>query len=237
MKVWITRSRPGADRHEQVLQAGGYETLVLPVLAIDALNNPAPERDFDLVIFLSEHAVHCSRAARARTDFCAGARVLAVGASTAAALKEAGISVSLPEDRRGAKLQGSERLLASTDLQAVKGRSILIVCGEGGRMLLADTLRRRGAEVQQLRCYRRRSAGIRLESTSDIDAILVGSGDGFAYVARVWFEAGGDPEVAVLAPSARVTDLGAGLGFRRVINCAGAGAEDYLDALNALKAP
>ncbi|MCB1685938.1 MAG: uroporphyrinogen-III synthase, partial [Pseudomonadales bacterium] len=176
MKVWISRSRPGADRHEQVLQAAGFETLVLPVLAIDSLSNPAPGRDFNLVIFLSEHAVNCSSAQRARTDFCAGAQVLAVGTATAAALTAAGVSVSVSGDRRGARLQGSERLLASTALQEVKGQSILIVCGEGGRMLLADTLRRRGADVQLLRCYRRRPAGIRLESTTDIDAILVGSG-------------------------------------------------------------
>jgi uroporphyrinogen-III synthase len=46
-------------------------------------------------------------------------------------------------------------LLAAPELQAVQGRRILLVKGEGGRDLLRETLTSRGAEVSTLETYRR----------------------------------------------------------------------------------
>lgn len=49
----------------------------------------------------------------------------------------------------------SEALLALPELGAVRGQRILIVRGEGGRTLLADTLAARGAQVDHAVVYRR----------------------------------------------------------------------------------
>jgi uroporphyrinogen-III synthase len=117
----------------------------------------------------------------------------------------------------------------------VAGRSVLIVCGAGGRRLLAEELGRRGAKVVEHVCYRRVPVAATPGDPCTIDAILVSSGDGFEAVARLWFEAGGRPEVPVLVPSRRVAELGARLGFGRVVECAGASGRAYLDGLQMLE--
>src|SRR5262249_5931396 len=75
----------------------------------------------------------------------------AVGSGTRRALQALGARrVLAPED--GAD---SEALLALPELHDVAGKRILIVRGEGGRELLAETLVARGARTEYLECYRR----------------------------------------------------------------------------------
>jgi uroporphyrinogen-III synthase len=52
----------------------------------------------------------------------------------------------------------SEHLLASRELNAVRGQRILLIRGGAGRPLLAEQLRERGADVQVLDVYERRRA-------------------------------------------------------------------------------
>ena len=76
--------------------------------------------------------------------------IAAVGRATARALAETGLDATLVPER-----MDSEGLLALPALEAVSGKSIVILRGNGGRELLAEVLGKRGARVTQVEVYRR----------------------------------------------------------------------------------
>jgi uroporphyrinogen-III synthase len=104
---------------------------------------------YDLAIFVSANAVEYG--APSPQQWPVRLRAFAPGPGTAAALAATGINdVSLP-----AASYDSEGLLALPALQDVAGKQVVIFRGDGGRELLADTLRARGAHVDCVACYRR----------------------------------------------------------------------------------
>jgi uroporphyrinogen-III synthase len=76
--------------------------------------------------------------------------IAAVGNATARALSGSGLDPTLVPKR-----MDSEGLLALPELQEVAGKTIYILRGNGGRELLSETLRERGAQVRQVEVYRR----------------------------------------------------------------------------------
>ncbi len=131
------------------MSAAGGRPFLFPAIEIERL----PERplarleEFDLAVFVSPTAVECAFERIKQ----AGVPVAAVGSGTRRALEALGArEVLAPEN--GAD---SEALLALAELHEVAGKRILIVRGEGGRELLADTLAARGARTEYLECYRR----------------------------------------------------------------------------------
>ena len=184
MRVLVTRPAGQCQGLIEAIEARGGEAVVMPLVEI------APPRDemrakaalaraahFDLVIFVSRNAVERGLALAGR----APARgVAAVGRATAAALRAAGVAeVLVPRSAND-----SEALLAMEALaeDAVRGRRVLIVKGEGGRDLLGETLTARGAEVAFADVYRRRPPGAISESAlrdARADAIVITSTESF----------------------------------------------------------
>lgn len=224
MRVWLTRSEPGASRQAAVLEAAGHSCLVAPVLAIEPVAGDPPSGPHDAVIFLSEHAVRLGLPRLSPGT----ARIFAVGGRTAEVLEAAGHQVVRPER------PDSEGLLALEQLTAVRGQRILLVGGVGGRTLLATELTARGATVERFVCYRRRIVESLDTRPGSVEAIVAGSAEGLAQIARLWFAAGGSPDVAVLVPSERVGAHGVALGFRNVHDCGGADAAAVLRGLERL---
>lgn len=228
MRVWITRSQPGADRQAAALRADGHHALVAPVIRISPLAGPPPAGPWTDLVFLSEHAVRFGvpglRAAGVDPALLA---VFAVGSSTAARLAELGISATVP------RLASSEGLLALPEFVDPRRHSVLIVAGKGGRDVLARELRHRGARTGTFAVYQREPIDHVDEDLTGVEAIVVGSGDGIEIMARLWFATHGRSDVPVFVPSRRVADLAGKLGFSRVYTCAGASADALLDGLRA----
>ncbi len=106
--------------------------------------------DYDFAIFVSPNAVHGALDLFGR-GLPSGLGVLAIGPATAAALDSAGVSGVICPDHGF----DSESLLDLPVLREVAGRRFMVVRGDGGRGLLGETLRARGAEVDYIEVYRR----------------------------------------------------------------------------------
>jgi uroporphyrinogen-III synthase len=127
-----------------------------PTVEIRPPADPGPARrllgePWDLLVFISRNAVEQALALAPDAARLAAVQRAAVGRATAAALTRAGLAPQLVP----ATGFDSEALLALPALEQVAGRRVLILRGEGGRALLGDTLRSRGAEVAYAEVYRR----------------------------------------------------------------------------------
>ena len=152
----VTRPREQAARLAALLEAAGARALVYPAIEIADPAEPAKAAgligrlaEFDLAVFVSPTAVE--RALRRVRAWPTALRTAAVGQGSARALERGGVSQVL------APVEGadSEALLALPGLARMEGKRVVVFRGEGGRELLGETLRRRGAQVEYAEVYRR----------------------------------------------------------------------------------
>ncbi len=159
--VWITRPEGQAAHLAARLAARGWEPIVAPLLAIEPRVDPVEASrwaealdTFAWIFFVSANAARIGVGAiRTYRAWPPGPPVATVGAGSAATLRELGFpEVWYP--RAGAD---SEAVLGEpwTQPSVIAGKRLLIVKGEGGRGLLAEVLRARGAELFTWSCYRR----------------------------------------------------------------------------------
>jgi uroporphyrinogen-III synthase len=159
----------------------------------------------------------------------------AVGARTAGVLEEAGLHVSLVPEKGFT----SEDLLAMSELQEVAGRRVLIIKGEGGRRLIADTLRARGAEVDEISVYRRCLPQIDAQSVHDqtrlgaIDLITLTSVETVDNLVTLLGEAMGERlyDIPVVAGSVRIAARATELGFKSIVQAENPSDESMSDAV------
>lgn len=153
----------------------------------------------------------------------------AVGERTAALLRAAGLTVMVPAQA------DSEGLLALPALQDVRGRKFLLWRGEGGRELLAETLRARGATLDVLELYRREfpSAASRqwqaLQAAGAMPQVVVlTSPDALRHWRQLAGPAATQPRWLVVSPRMQAQAAAAGA---RVLLAAGADEDSVLAAL------
>lgn len=155
-RLTILVTRPGAQCESlcRLIGSAGGEGIPWPALEIEpvepdpgARGRLANARFPDLAIFVSrnavEHGLHL-------VPSDPGPGIAAIGPSTARALERVG----RPPDFDSPGFD-SEAMLAHPALTDMEGRHVFIIRGVGGRELLGETLRRRGASVEYLEVYRR----------------------------------------------------------------------------------
>jgi uroporphyrinogen-III synthase len=157
--IAITRPADQAETLAELVRDAGGTPILFPLLAIAPLNDYAAfdaivDRldDFDWAFFISSNAVqHGIQRVLSRRQLPPRLRYAAVGPATAAQLQQFGVAdVLIPADRFD-----SESLLNLAEMHDVAGKRCVVFRGVGGRELLADTLRQRGAQVEFAECYRR----------------------------------------------------------------------------------
>lgn len=224
MRVWVTRTEPGAGRLSRRLTDAGYAVLNAPVLRIEDTSNAAPTGCFDFVLFVSGHAVERAFASGLRPLLRAGVAA-GIGAAAETALRSQGIRP---------RLCGLADAADVTRTLVTPPPRTLIVKGEGGRDVVQNWVRSHGASVVQWDVYRRVPARPTL-GHERIDAIVAASGEGVREVAALWFAGERSGSVPLLAPSSRVAGIAAACGFDNAIVTAGAADDVVVAALEKLR--
>lgn len=200
VRVLVTRPRDQTENLVRLIEARGGEAIRFPVIEIVEPKDMRALRaiidrlkDFSLAIFISPNAVNrAMNLVQAHGGWPPGVPVACVGRGSARELKTFGFEdIIVPPDRFD-----SEALLEMPELQAVKGKRIVIFRGEGGRELLGEILISRGAEIEYAECYRRARPDfdvtpvLRRGERGEIDIVSVTSVEGLQNLFSMVGEAG-----------------------------------------------
>lgn len=245
-RILLTRPAQQGGRWQQALADAGAHCDSIPMLAIapiatgegvQAIRKRILDFDqFDHAIFVSQNAVQYG------FDWLddywpqlpQGPRYYAIGAATAHAIAERGVQ---PECDRDRGTMDSEALLALPALLAPRDERVLIFRGQGGRTLIGDTLRERGARVDYCELYRRLLPADAAEQLRTYphtpDAISVHSGETLENLHQCLRHSQRTELYAVplICPSARVAAHAQELGFERAAAAANASDPAMLAAL------
>lgn len=211
MRVWVTRTEPGASRLTTLLRGRGFDVFATPVLRIELLSSPAPSGHFDFGVFVSEHAVYGAVRNRGLGNAWRNLPAAAIGNAAYDALRNHGTEPVLAPQANAAALVEALSCIPS---------QTLIVKGEGGRQLLQRWLRNRGGKVVEWNVYRRAALAPNVRGQR-FGAIVAASGGGVRAIASCWPKAG-DDAIPLLVPSQRVAEEARQLGFRNVVVTLGA---------------
>ena len=160
LSVLVTRPAHQAATLCEAIEARGGTAIRFPVLEIAEPEDPdavlhAAERleGFDFAVFVSANAVSktLDRILSVR-QWPDALPIAVIGERSGRELQRYGMSAALIPPHQF----NSEALLAMPELARVAGKRFIVFRGTGGRELLADTLRGRGAQVEYVEAYRRR---------------------------------------------------------------------------------
>lgn len=224
LNIAVTRPREQAAGLAARIEALGGTALRFPLLEIGPPPDPSALRDFaqraaqfQLLIFISPNAVQYGM--RALRSVPHGVRAAAVGQGSARALRALGVaSVLAPRERFD-----SEALLGLPELQQLAGWRIAILRGDGGRELLGDTLRARGAEVEYVTCYRRSRAVLDVAALQAArpDAITLTSSEALAHLDAALGKAGSTlKQLPLFVPHPRIAKAARAAGWQTVLSTA-----------------
>lgn len=212
--ILVTRPEPQGHELCALLKKQGAQVYYVPALEI----HPHPVHlslfEPDIAIFISVNAVKYYPF----KSFPERTRYFAVGVATSMALMERGVLAQQPEE------SNSEHLLELLDLQRVTGKNIALFCGVGGRMVLQETLKKRGAHCQRYEVYERRCAineAPRLQALLKeirLDYVLCTSGENLLCLEQL---AGNERErlyhMPIVVISQRLKQLAIERGFTQVL--------------------
>ena len=163
---------------------------------------------------------------------------LTVGEATQKALLALDITANCP------KIHDSEGLLSLPELSniEIKNKAVIIVRGDGGRELIAETLKKRQAQVRYFESYQRvwrKLPGniVQQWQAKQINAIVVTSNAALEKLTELLLinkNAYWQTNCLWLVASQRIADNAIRLGLTQVINSQGANDEAILSCLNQL---
>jgi uroporphyrinogen-III synthase len=248
LSVLLTRPAGQADKLAAAIQGLGGRVTQLPLLAIEPITERvAVERlktfimaldNYDAAIFISTNAATLGLEwiENYWPQLPVGLEAYAVGPGTAEILRQLPWPVHCSDVG-----VTSEHLLALPGLQDVASKRIALFRGQGGRELLAETLRERGARVDYLEIYQRRVPAysradvLKLIGDNAINAALATSQQILDSLIALLCLEGRLPQtlqdIRLVVPSQRVREHALAAGFKQVIDASGADDKAVLTSL------
>lgn len=250
-RLLLTRPLEECQQAAALLSAQGVYSHSLPLLAIEPLPETPEQRTLMMNLDLYHAVLVISKpAARLGLELLDrywpqpiwGQPWFAVGSATAQILQDYGLDAFYPELEAD-----SEGLLAHpllTKALAQPTPRVLLIKGEGGRALLAETLRAQGVQVDELVLYRRvlpeyaPDKLLQCIQAEKLNGIVVSSGQGLLSLrdlaASAWPYLN---PLTLFVPSTRVADMAKHMGLGNVVDCQGAGTSALLTALQNTPLP
>ena len=243
-RILVTRPAAQNERLAELIREAGGEPVSCPAIEIldpedfRPLVDAADRLDaYDLAVFISPNAVDRGmKVIRARRDWPPRLTAATIGKASEKALRRYGVARILTPPGRF----DSEALLEMPDLAEVAGKRVVIFRGDGGRELLGDTLRGRGASVDYVECYRRARPKVdlgpllRAWARGEIDGVTVSSSEGLRNLFEMLGTLGQSrlKQTPLFAPHERIAAYARALGCERVVQTA-PGDEALAAALTA----
>ena len=236
IKVLVTRPDQRASGLCQLIERAGGTALHFAAIEI---GEPADSRsrdyvlehiaDFSLAIFISQTAVE--KTLQFLPTLPDTVSIAAIGSKTAQALEAHGFSLAIRPDGHD-----SESLLQHPDLCAahISGKKIVIFRGSGGRELLGDTLKSRGAKVTYADMYQRllpRDPSRLISLLRQADIITISSNEGLQNLYKLAADKKDLTARTLIVPGERGAELARSLGFEHIIKAQNATDEACLNAL------
>ena len=177
--IVITRPQGQDKKLRTILATYNPEAIYhLPMLAIKPLDSQAivfdPTIHYHHIIFVSLNAIQYSQQI-IPPSILKNAQCYTLGPSSFQALKKIGI-----HSHYQPKNSTSETLLSLFNCIAVNNQNILIVRGMGGRNIMGQNLKKKGAKVHYLELYQREPINyIMTDIPKKINYVLLTSGESF----------------------------------------------------------
>lgn len=179
-RILVTRPRDQADEFVERLEAMGAEAIIAPMIRILPAEDYAPLDDacaragtFDWIIFSSANGVDVfmQRLLGGGQDLraLAGVKLCVVGTATAERLAHYRLNADLVPGEFRAEAVVS----ALGEAADVRGLSVLLPRADIGREVIADELRKQGADVTEVVAYRTVVAEAEREGEPDIYRMLL----------------------------------------------------------------
>lgn len=244
LHIAVTRPLDQAASLNLAITQHGGSTIPFPLLAIAELDDyQAFEQQLsrinttDWAIFISSNAVDYTmpRLIKKFGKIPEHLKFAAIGHQTAKALAQYGAhEVLVPHTRFD-----SETLLALPELQDVSTKTIAIFRGVGGRELMAETLKARGANVYFAESYRRVNPQQNAEllaaqwRQNKLDAVIVTSSEAMRYLLQMSQHAEWLTHVTLCVNHERIAEQPRQLGLKVLVANA-PGDEAMLQCLSQL---
>lgn len=222
MSVAITRPSDQAKKLTRLIEAAGGHVILFPLIEIIGLDDYsqfeyeiAQIAEYDWIIFISSNAVQHGMPHLLKHPIPSHLRFAAIGPVTASELQDFGIqNVLIPKGR-----YDSESLLSLAELQVMQGKKVMIVRGIGGREVLGETLKSRGAEVTFAECYQRINPQKNIEALHEawanqqLQAIVVTSSEAMRHLLDLTKDAIWLKQVTLYVNHARIAEQPTAMGL------------------------